>query len=111
MTLRRLALWSPVLAALFVGSLFWAVGYRLDYWEVQPFILLLYGGMASVAAAHAATRLSRSRSELPLPAHVAELRGVMTLVVVVIALWVWCNPVMHPVVGWCVRQVSMWRFQ
>ena len=111
MKLRPVATWSPVVGFGLGAWLVWAFAARHDDWNAWSFALLFYGGVICTVAAHVAALLARRRGETAPPEFATELRRALSAVVLVAVLWVWCKPVMEPVVGWWMRQSSMWRFR
>ena len=110
MSARAVATWAPVAGAGLAAWLGWGLVKRREYWAASDFVLLFYGTLLCVVAAHVAATLLRRRGFAP-PAPLArDLRFVVSLFAVLGVLWAWCTPLAQPVVGWWVRQIAMWKF-
>jgi hypothetical protein len=109
-TWRRVATWSPVAGLGCAAVLLWALFARLQRWEARSFVLLCYGLLLCALLSHLAPRLCRRSDPYVPPPLVRELRGLLTLLAVLAALWFWCTGLMEPLVGWCIRQVPGWRY-
>jgi hypothetical protein len=104
------ATWSPVAGLGCAVALLWALVARLQQWQARSFVLLCYGVLICAVLSHLVPLLSRrSRPYVP-PPLVRELRALLTLLAVLAVLWFWCTPLMEPLIGWCIRQVPVWRF-
>ena len=110
MTLRRLSTLAPVMGVALMVGLIWALCTRLDLWEAKRFVGLLYGALGCTVGAHLTAWMSRRRGEPPPPRAARELRSVLTLAIVLSALWVFFPSLMRGPVGWSIRQVSTFRF-
>jgi hypothetical protein len=109
-TLRALATWSPLVCLGLSGWLVWALAYVSDEWDVWALVALFYGSLASAMAAHVSAFMLIRAGQEPPAAFVQGLRTILSAWVAIAALWVWCAPLMRPIVGWGFRQVSVWRF-
>ncbi len=110
MSVRAVATWTPVVGAGLAVWLGWGVARRREYWAASDFVLLFYGTLLCVVAAHVAFAMLRRRGLPPPPPWARDLRNVASLFAVAGVLWVWCSPLADPVAGWWVRQVAMWKF-
>ena len=95
-----------VLGAACLVVLGWGLRVRLDAWAAWQFVLPIWLAAASAVAGTVCARFaSRAGSRPP-------LRGLRILVWVLVGitlLWSWFPPA-ERLVGWWVRQVTMFRF-
>jgi hypothetical protein len=108
--LRPVATGSPFLCLGLSAGLAWAVATVRDDWDVWTMVALFYGALVSAVVAHVAAFLLTRAGQEPPPAVAGTVRSVLSVWVALTALWVWCGPWLQPIVGWGVRQVSVWRF-
>ncbi|MBN1606120.1 MAG: hypothetical protein JW940_05780 [Polyangiaceae bacterium] len=108
--LRAVAIGSPVVGLGLSAGLIWAMATVRDDWDVWAIVALFYGALASAVAAHVSAFMLKRSGRQPLGAWLRALRSIVSAWVALTALWVWCAPLMHPIVGWGFRQVSVWRF-
>jgi len=108
--LLAMATGSPLVCLGLSVWLVWAMATVRDEWDVWIMVALFYGALASAVAAHVSAFLLTRSGQAPPPAWARAVRSILSAWVAVTALWVWCAPLMHPIVGWGVRQVSVWRF-
>lgn len=108
--LRAVATWSPFVCLGFAVWLVWAFATVRDDWDVRAIVGLFYGSLLSALVAHVAAFLLGWSGQEPPPAFARTLRGIVSTWVAITVLWVWCAPLMHPIVAWGFRQVSVWRF-
>jgi uncharacterized membrane protein YoaK (UPF0700 family) len=110
MNARVVATWTPILGAGLAGWLGWGLMHQRNYWAASDFVLLFYGTLLCVAAAQVASAVLRRRGMQPPPPLVRELLFLLSACALVAVLWVWCTPVLQPVVGWWTRQITIWKF-
>jgi hypothetical protein len=110
MKLRWLASCFPLAGLGSAAALVWALSTRLQEWSARSFVLLFYAGLLCAVVSQITAQLLRRQRQDPLPDVIGQLRGILTLLAVVGALWVWTPTLLEPIVGWCLRQVSVWRF-
>ncbi len=98
---------APLVGLAALGYLLWALRFRLDLWPAWRFVILVWIAVASaLLGTGAAFRAAALTREL------VPLRWARTLVwiaVTLILLWAWFPP-MERLVGWWIRQVTMFRF-
>lgn len=104
---RLPALAAPILGGACFATLIWALNLRLDRWDASAFVLLIYGSALSAVVGSVAAW--KQRNDPPLPESIEALRQMLWLAVVIAFLWVWVPPV-QDLVGWAMRQASMFRF-
>jgi hypothetical protein len=108
--IRSVAIGAPFVGLGLSAVLVWAMATVRDDWDVWVMVALFYGALASAFLAQVAAFLMTRARQAPAPAWARALGSILSAGVAIAVLWVWCAPLMHPIVGWGVRQVSVWRF-
>jgi len=96
-------------AGLSLGILAWAANFRLDRWSAQPFVLLLYAALTGALVGTLAIGRAR-REDSKAWDGLGALRRLTWFALAVCFSWIWLPQSEH-VVGWWIRQVSMFRFR
>jgi len=102
------ALGSALVGIACVGILIWGVTRRLNYWDIQPFVLLIYGACLSAISASLLTVTGRRRGGSWLEISRSP-RALLWMAVTLMLLWVWFPPTAD-LVTWWVRKVSWFKF-
>ncbi len=97
----------PIAGVLCLGYLVWGLRFRLNTWAAWHFVVPIWVAAAAAVAGSVSARVVSRHT--PGRAPLRGLRALLWSLLLIVFLWAWFPPA-ERLVGWWVRQLTMFRF-